>query len=50
MARNTVSLLPSILRLLIAAAIAGVLSLCSPAIERMEGFQIQRRRKHTQDH
>jgi hypothetical protein len=34
MARKTVSLLPFILRLLIAAAIAGALSLCSLAIER----------------
>ena len=38
MARKTVSLLPSILRLLIAAAIAGVLSLCSLAIERTKGL------------
>ena len=38
MARKTVSLLPSILRLLIAVAIAGVLSLCSLAIERTKGF------------
>jgi len=38
MARKTVSLLPLILRLLIAATIAGVLSLCSLAIERTKGF------------
>jgi hypothetical protein len=38
MARKTASLLPSILRLLIAVAIAGVLSLCSLAIERTNRF------------
>jgi hypothetical protein len=38
MARKTHSLLPLILRLLIAAAIAGALSLCSLAIERTKGF------------
>jgi hypothetical protein len=39
MARKTVSLLPLIVvRLLIAAAIAGVLSVCSFRIERMKGF------------
>ena len=38
MARKTVSLIPLIVRLLIAAAIAGVLTLCSLAIERTKGF------------
>jgi hypothetical protein len=38
MARKTISLRPLIVRLLIAAAIAGMLSLCSLAIERTKGF------------
>ena len=38
MAHKTVSLFPLIARLLIAAAIAGVLAFCSLAIERTKGF------------
>ena len=38
MARKTDSLRSLMLRLLIAAAIAGVLGVCSLAIERMKGF------------
>jgi hypothetical protein len=38
MARETDSLRSLILRILIAAAIAGVLGFCSLAIERMKGF------------
>jgi hypothetical protein len=38
MARKTSSLLPLLVRLLIAAAIAGVLAFCSLAIERTKEF------------
>jgi hypothetical protein len=50
MPRKTVSLPPLILRLLIAAAIAGTLILCSLAIERMKGFfKLSDGAGHTQD-